>query len=42
MIIGSIELNKFIPSKWELKPFDLKLINNLERNHPFQKNVFNL
>ena len=40
MIIGSIELNKFIPSKWELKPFDLKLINNLERNHPFQKNMF--
>ena len=26
MIIGSIELDKFIPSKWELKPFDLKLI----------------
>ena len=40
MIIGSIELNKFIPSKWELKPFDLKSINNLERNHPFQKNMF--
>ena len=40
MIIHSIEMDKFIPSNWKLKPFDLKLINNLERNHPFQKTMF--
>ena len=40
MIIYSIEMDKFIPSKWELEPFDLKLINNLSRNHPFQKTMF--
>lgn len=40
MIIGSYELDNFIPSKWELKPFDLKLINNLSNNHPFQKTMF--
>ena len=40
MIIGGYELDNFIPSKWEIKPFDLKLINNLERNHPFQKTMF--
>ena len=40
MIFWSIEMDKFITSKWELKPFDLKLINNLSRNHPFQKTMF--
>ena len=39
MIIGS-ELDKFIPSTWELEPFDLKLTNILSRNHPFQKTMF--
>ena len=40
MIIASDELDKFDPSKMELKPFDLKLINNISRNHPFQKTMF--
>ena len=40
MIILSNELDKFIPLNWELKPFDLKLINNLARNHPFQITMF--
>ena len=40
MIIYSIEMEKFIPSDWKFKPFDLKLINNLARNHPYQKIMF--
>ena len=40
MNIVGYELDNFIPSKWELEPFDLKLINNLSRNHPFQKTMF--
>ena len=39
MILYSIEMDKFIPSEWKLQPFDLKSINNLERNHPFQKTM---
>ena len=35
------EMDKLnIPSNWEFKPFDLKLINNLTRNHPYQKTMF--
>ena len=37
MICYSLEMDEFIPSEWKLKPFDLKLINNLSRNHPFKK-----
>ena len=33
-------MEKFIPSDWKFKPFDLKLINNLARNHPYQKIMF--
>ena len=41
MIVHSIEMDEFIiPSNWELKPFDLKLINNLTRNHPYQEIMF--
>ena len=41
MILGCPEMNELIiNSNWELKPFDLKLINNLERNHPYQKIMF--
>ena len=41
MILGSPELDKFIvPLNWEIKPFDLKLINDLSRNHPYQKAMF--
>ena len=41
MILGSNELDKFIvPLNWEFKKFDLKLSNNLERNHPYQKTMF--
>ena len=40
MNIVGYELDNFIPSKWELEPFDLKLINNLSKNHPFQKTMF--
>ena len=43
MIICSPEMNKFIlPPYFKLKPFDLKLINTLARNHPFQNTVFML
>ena len=38
MILVSPELDKFIiNSDWEIKPFDLKLINNLKRNYPYQQ-----
>lgn len=40
MIIHSIEMENFIPSNWEMKPFDLKLINNLTRKHPYQQTMF--
>ena len=41
MILGSPELDKFIvPLNWEFKKFDLKLINDLARNHPYQKIMF--
>ena len=41
MILCSPEMDKFIiPLNWEIKPFDLKLINNLERNYPYQKIIF--
>ena len=34
-------MNKFIiTSDWEIKNFDLKLINDLARNHPYQKTMF--
>ena len=41
MIICCPEMEELIiNSDWELKTFDLKLINNLARNHPYQKTMF--
>ena len=40
MIIVSPELTKFVPLKWELNPFDLKLIDTISRKHPFQHTIF--
>ena len=40
MIVHSIEMDEFIPSEWKLKPYDLKMINDLARNHPYQKTMF--
>ena len=41
MILFSPEMDRFIiNSDWEIKPFDLKLINNLKRNYPYQKIIF--
>ena len=35
------EMNKLIiPSNWDIKPFDLKKINNISRNHPYQQTMF--
>ena len=43
MIISSPELVRFkINSHWEIKPFDLKLINTLRRNYPYQKIIYYL
>ena len=43
MIICSPEMDKFIlPPDFKLKPFDLKLINTLALNHPFQNTVLML
>ena len=33
MILVSPELDEFNPSNWELKPFDLKMKNDLARNY---------
>ena len=34
-------MDKFIiPLNWEIKPFDLKLINSLVRDHPYQATMF--
>ena len=36
--LGSPEIDQLvIPSKWEIKPFDLKFTNNLSLNHPYQR-----
>ena len=40
MIIFSKELDNFNPPSWKLKPFDLKNLKDLVRNHPFQKLMF--
>ena len=41
MIIHSLKMEVFIiPLNWEIKPFDLKLINNLAQSHPYQKFMF--
>ena len=40
MILVSPELDEFNPSNWELKPFDLKMKNDLARNHPYQRTMF--
>ena len=37
MIIYCLEMDEFDTTNKELKPFDLKLINNLARNHPYQE-----
>ena len=37
MIIGSPELDKFVVEPWmELKPFDTKLIKEIQYNHPYK------
>ena len=37
MIIGSYELDNFVVEPWmELKPFDTKLIKEIQRNHPYK------
>ena len=37
MILGSLELDKFIVEPWmELKSFDPKLIKEIQRNHPYK------
>ena len=34
-------MDKFIiPPNWKIKPFDLRLINSLARNHPYQETMF--
>ena len=33
-------MDKLITLNRELKPFDLKLINNLASNHPYQRTMF--
>ena len=40
MILGCTELDEFNPSNWELKPFDLKMKNDLARNHPYQRTMY--
>ena len=41
MILFSPEMDRFIiNSDWEIKSFDLKLIDNLKRNYPYQKIMF--
>ena len=30
-------MEEFKPSNWEIKPFDLKKINDIKVNHPYQK-----
>ena len=40
MILGCAELDEFNPSNWELKPFDLKMKNDLARNHPYQRTMY--
>ena len=41
MYVGGPEIDKLIiPPNYELKPFDLKLINTLTRNHPYQEILF--
>ena len=37
MILGSPELDKFVVEPWkELKPFDTKLIKEIQPNHPYK------
>ena len=33
-------MEKFNPLKWEPKPFDLKMKNDLSRNYPYQRIMF--
>ena len=38
MIIHCAEMDELIiPLNWEPKPFDLKKINEISKNHPYQK-----
>ena len=38
MIIHCAEMDELIiPLNWEPQPFDLKKINEISRNHPYQK-----
>ena len=41
MILCSPDMDKFIiPLNWEIKPFDLKLINDIVRIHPYTKTMY--
>ena len=40
MITCSDELTAFRPKNWELKPFNLKYINDISMIYPYQKNIF--
>ena len=40
MIVCSDELTDFRPKNWELKPFNLKYINDISMIYPYQKNIF--
>ena len=41
MMVHCDEMDELIiPLNWEPKPYDLKMINDLTRNHPYQKIMF--
>ena len=41
MTLHCDEMNeRIVPLNWEPKPYDLKMINDLTRNHPYQKIMF--
>lgn len=41
MMLHCAEMDKLIvPSNWEAKSFDLKKINDISRNHPYQQTMF--
>ena len=41
MMVHCDEMDELIvPFNWEPKPYDLKMINDLTRNHPYQKIMF--
>ena len=41
MMVHCDEMNELIvPLNWKLKHYDFKMINDLTRNHPYQKIMF--